>query len=1118
MPKSAADKKPGSGKTRRRLDKDLVRDRTLELLSIRLGPSKDQGARLVWDCPACGKHEKYSVKKTDGKGGCLVADCRLAGHGDVFTMLAGLEDLDYQVDFRTVLTRAYDLLGLELTGDRPDSKGKPLARGSDSKRVGPAEPGMDEKASRDTSPKSSASAIPVSARGASRGRRPVPDATTDSNGPAPQDLDALLTLAASVYERILTLCPLESRDRRYLRERGLSYDTIRKGRFGTMTAPRASKTKAELQREFGREEILKVPGFSYDETEGRLKFTLTGNYILIPYHDQDGNITTIEGRVVGDHDGTRKYVTLRRAGNHLYLFPGHRPEALLAVCEGAMGAIVAADSGLAVGAIMGCERFRASPSSEMLDGGPEDPLLELRGTDFGDRVVPYIPDADDPPNPNVLRAMPKAARWISEPQNGQPAICLLPEGADLDEWLLSLDPEERGARFAELLAGANPPEDTGSAPLRKPTPGPANPAPSQPEPDLDPHHDSDLQGGPSDTPDGHHDGSRRDHHRQFQDAIRVLTAEDLAKSKATRPKTASGSKSPAKSGAQDGTPQPGLWEETGSSNGSDAAFTGADPKEPQEAKPARRGVSAGARKVRDKVYRAIVEALPPKEKHLQALEKTGVMREVAQYGRFASLDTTAAKNLAQELTDRFGAKKLLSVPGFELDGRGKIRLSMASGNASGEYLLLPCFDAEGLLVGLEGLAYDPRASDLKTEETVPLQDAGSHLYVFAAYEPRQLEGFCEGVLGALLAAQEDVVIGAIGGFRRYKAASGLGEGRQPVDAELPELEGVNFGERRVAYAPRAGASLGQDNARYQEAAPAARWLIEHQNGRPAVVDLGDAEEPGDGSGPTSLGEWILSLPEERSRDRLRELFPESPVSKDGAHQPDDRSDGGVAHEANRTGGADERRELQTLSPALTYGTVALGSLIGSGLDLLILFLRDFASYTSFRPGGDPVLYAGALGPLRRLADAAPFHVLYGANGLFSFAAAVLFVFAVLSKARKSQQASLSAERMRLEKRWDLHLTPVKAATSSALLTPGEILWPVLTWPLAYVLSGWVISGAQALLSLAARLQLAPDVGTLIADPARVSLYAATVLSAFVLWQRRSIRAAESRMLQGRIQH
>ncbi|MGF1470176.1 MAG: hypothetical protein ACFB50_00355, partial [Rubrobacteraceae bacterium] len=85
----------GNSSRRRRYDKELIRERTLELLTIRLGPGKDQGARMVWYCPACGKHEKYSVVKALGKGGCLVADCRLAGSSDVFVMLADLEGLDF---------------------------------------------------------------------------------------------------------------------------------------------------------------------------------------------------------------------------------------------------------------------------------------------------------------------------------------------------------------------------------------------------------------------------------------------------------------------------------------------------------------------------------------------------------------------------------------------------------------------------------------------------------------------------------------------------------------------------------------------------------------------------------------------------------------------------------------------------------------------------------------------------------------------------------------------------------------------------------------------------------------------------------------------------------------
>lgn len=115
-----------------------------------------------------------------------------------------------------------------------------------------------------------------------------------------------------------------------------------------------------------------------------------------------------------------------------------------------------------------------------------------------------------------------------------------------------------------------------------------------------------------------------------------------------------------------------------------------------------------------------------------------------------------------------------------------------------------------------------------------------YLYVFAAYRPEELEGFCEGPLGTLLAAQEDVVLGAVGGFRRYKADSGPFPARQPEDAVLQELDGVNFAGRTVAYAPRTGAAVGEENARYHEAESAARWLVERQGGSPGVAAVDDA--------------------------------------------------------------------------------------------------------------------------------------------------------------------------------------------------------------------------------------------------------------------------------------
>ena len=78
-------------------------------------------------------------------------------------------------------------------------------------------------------------------------------------------------------------------------------------------------------------------------------------------------------------------------------------------------------------------------------------------------------------------------------------------------------------------------------------------------------------------------------------------------------------------------PQPGLWEESSADAGGNESRPRAN----------RSAVSAGARKTRDEVYRAMIELLPPKDDHLDALEKKGVMREAAAVGRFGSLDAGA---------------------------------------------------------------------------------------------------------------------------------------------------------------------------------------------------------------------------------------------------------------------------------------------------------------------------------------------------------------------------------------------------------------------------------------------------------------------------------------------
>lgn len=86
-------------------------------------------------------------------------------------------------------------------------------------------------------------------------------------------------------------------------------------------------------------------------------------------------------------------LSLRGSGIRLYLFPGYAPDAIVAFTEGPLGAIVAAQEGLAVGAVKGCRSYTVPDGS---------PLPELAGADLGGRLVPYIPDRDDPPNEEIL--------------------------------------------------------------------------------------------------------------------------------------------------------------------------------------------------------------------------------------------------------------------------------------------------------------------------------------------------------------------------------------------------------------------------------------------------------------------------------------------------------------------------------------------------------------------------------------------------------------------------------------------------------------------------------------------------------------------------------------------
>lgn len=384
------------------------------------GPGKRSGRRVTWVCPGCGK-PKLEALPESGLAGCWNAACAVPTSTGALGLVAFFENLDRRREFPELLRRAGEVLGLETQPSRPQHKSPPPARPD------------------------------------GHGYRGAPDAAGDAGNLRPERDPDLLD---AVYTGLLALCPLSERDLRFWASRGVGEGTARAGFFASATRARVEGAIRVLLEEFGREALLRVPGF-FTNRKDLLSFTLTGDYQLIPYADHLGRVATIEGRATENQRAAMarrglkaKYVSLRNSGSHLYLFPGLRRDAIEAFTEGTVGAIVAAQEGMTVGAIKGVRCYRGP------GGGP---LPELAGADLSGRIVPFVPDADDPPNPDVLEAAPKAARALTEPHGGRPALAYLPRGLDLDEWLLSLPPEKRRPLFDELLLAAVPPPEEAGA-------------------------------------------------------------------------------------------------------------------------------------------------------------------------------------------------------------------------------------------------------------------------------------------------------------------------------------------------------------------------------------------------------------------------------------------------------------------------------------------------------------------------------------------------------------------------------------------------------------------------------------------------------------------------------
>jgi hypothetical protein len=787
-------------------DKELVKREVAAICAHYLGPAVTQGSRMSWRCPECGK-EKLQASLKEGCAGCWNEECPLPTSTDAIGIIAHFEQIDPRGrGFLEVLKKGYEILGLESEPQPRKSPGPSRngsresngARGARRRReearteAGASRPGWEAGSSRSSAEHSHARTAVELHEELITGEvvddelsaqecveRPVEAYTTlgtGLRGPAEaytvEPKDAPADLRDAVYSALLRMCPPMERDLRFWKSRGVGRDTVAAGRFGSITKERTRAAVRELRDRFGTEALLSVPGFS--RKPWGLAFTLTDDYALIPYIDEDSNITTIEGRYTGDDPKKlkkRKYVALYGAEPRLYVFPGFYPDQLEAFCEGPICAIVAAQHNIAVGAIKGFRNYK-SPGR---DGGV---LPELEGVDFAGRRIPYIPDVDDPPKQEVLKAAPEAARWLVERQNGRGALIGVPEGKDLDEWLLKLPRSSRRASFTDLIARAIPLDRVLSE-----NGAPEGKSPQDDRSEAGPDEQSSAGTGevPAEVP-----------------------GEDGPGGELKRPDSPGAGESEA--------PGEPAGEEGVEGSASEPVPDGGEAEDELRAKAER------LRALFEEVYEKVLSACPLVEQHRPFWEEIGVPWELCERGGFGSMSHQRARELLRRLKGRYGAEALAQLPGFHSSGPGSLSIAF-----SGSYALVPYRDREGRLCALEGFPVGEEEGGRR--EPVFAALPGDHLYVFAAGRPEDAEAICEGTLSALKAISCGVNAASLRNAGAHRPAPGAGT--------LPELAGTDFGGAEVLYVPHLGEPPHQ---RVMAAAPrAAELLIQRHGGLARIV-------------------------------------------------------------------------------------------------------------------------------------------------------------------------------------------------------------------------------------------------------------------------------------------
>lgn len=251
----------------------------------------------------------------------------------------------------------------------------------------------------------------------------------------------------------------------------------------------------------------------------------------------------------------------------------------------------------------------------------------------------------------------------------------------------------------------------------------------------------------------------------------------------------------------------------------------------------------------DRVYKTMLSMCALSSEVWKGLQDRGLKKDTILDAGISYLTVAKGPEIVAALRREFG-EDLLRVPGFyETD---KARDGCWSNFAGKELILFPYYDGSGLVSTIEGRVMFGKEHTAKYKY-LSFTGSGSHAYLFPGMGFENIEAFCEGLIGAIVAAQEGICVASIQGFRRYRATGG----KYP----LPQLVGVDFAGRTVVYIPDMDDPPKPEVA--QAAPDAAHWLIERQNGAPLIALLPSGKD---------LDDFLLTVQAQHRRKAFDKLL------------------------------------------------------------------------------------------------------------------------------------------------------------------------------------------------------------------------------------------------------